>query len=169
MFAKCDTKWYYQNMVRIEINKKQLVRNFVDAFFYASWLYMAMFVVGAAVGAVGLVFGIGKNTYTLAIGVAALVLAVLALLLCAFQCGSIYLVFLGKFKESYPNGVKIFEIERLADGFEINNVVVRSKATLHFYNIAKIAKTKNTIIIRLKRGTVFGFPRTDELDAIFTN
>jgi|GEM_PF-4044378 len=154
-------------MVRIEINKKQLNRNFADALFYASWIYIALFCLGAAVGAFGLVYGIGKNTYTLALGIASTVLAVLALAMVAFQFATVYLVFLGKFKTQYPNGVKIFEIERREDGFFIHNVVVGASATLHFYNVAKIAKTKHTIIIRLKRGTVFGFPRTPELDAIF--
>lgn len=156
-------------MVRIEINKKQLIGNFVDAFFYASWIYLLLACIGGAVGAVGFVYGIGKSSSMLILGVAAVVMAGLALLIVCFHFITLYLVFFGKLNTTYPDGVKKFEIERSQAGFEIHNLVVGASATLHFHYIAKIVKTKRTILIRLKKGTIFGFPRTPELDEIFTN
>ena len=156
-------------MVRIEINKKQLVVNFLDAFFYASWIYIGLCLIGAAVGAVGLVYGIGKSNSMLILGIAATVMGGLALLMVCFQFITLCLIFFGKFKSNYPNGVKIFEIARADTGFEIHNVVVGASATLHFYHIAKIVKTKRSILIKLKKGAIIGYPRTPELDQIFTN
>lgn len=154
-------------MVRFEINKTQLKQNFADAFWRMSWIYMVLFVVGAAVGAVGLVFGIGKNVGTLIIGIAAIVMAALSLAMVGFQFATLHIVFFGKFKENYPNGVKIFEIERTDAGYDIHNVVNGSRATLHHFKVAKIIKTKRSILLKLRQGTMLGFPRSEELDKIF--
>ncbi len=154
-------------MARFEINKKQLSQNFIDAFFYASWVYIILVFVGAAVGVVGFLYGLHKDVYMLTLGIAATVMGGLAFLMVAFQFVTLYLVFFGKFKMNYPDGVKVFEIERAADGFVINNISKKASSTLHFYNIAKVAKTKRTILIKLKRGTIFGFPRSEELDKVF--
>jgi len=154
-------------MVTIEINKKQLWQNYRDAFFYASWIYIGLMLIGAAVGAVGLVFGIGKDVYTLTLGIAATVMGGLAFFMVVFQMITLHIVFFGKFKENYPNGIKRFELGRSESGFEIHNLINGASATLHFYNVAKVAKTKNTILIKLKRGTLIGFPRNEELDKVF--
>ena len=155
-------------MTRIEIDKKQLKRNVVDTFLYATWIYMILFAVAVALGVVGIVFGKrNDDTLTLTMGIACAVLAGISLAMIIFQFAAIHFVYLGKFKTNYPGGKKVFEIERVQGGYFLNNVLKNATATVHDSNIAKIAKTKNTIIIKLKRGTYFGFPRSAELDEVF--
>lgn len=155
-------------MTRIEIDRKQLNRNVLDTFLYATWIYMILFALAVAVGTIGIVFG-QKNDdqITFIMGVAFAVLAGISLLMIVFQFAAIYFVYLGKFKTNYPDGKKVFEIERVQGGYFLNNVSKEASATVHDANIAKIAKTKNTIIIKLRRGTYFGFPRSAELDEVF--
>ncbi len=155
-------------MTRIEIDRKQLNRNVLDTFIYATWLYMILFALAVAVGAIGIVFGLkNDDNMTLTMGIAFAVLAGISLAMIIFQFAAIYFVYLGKFKINYPDGKKVFEIERVQGGYFLNNIAKNASATIHDSKIAKIVKTKNTIIIKLKRGMYFGFPRSEELDEVF--
>lgn len=85
------------------------------------------------------------------LGIAFLVMGVLALCLVCFYFITIHFVYFGNFKKKYPNGVKIFEISRVDLGYEIHNVVQDLSAVLQLDYIAKIVKTKRSILIRLKK------------------